>query len=176
VPFGDVASVKDWLLIKGHVHKPSIEHPKRLVDGLSCSRKEISGSRFWGLIRSITGTPEKFFANCYVHNYCPLCFMTVSARNVTPPSLKCIEKLKLESVCDKALFDVVELLQVRIIVCIGKYVEKRCKTIFKEHSHLNIFSIIHPSPINPLSNKGNWIEIATKQLHDMNIIDIMKST
>ena len=46
VPFGEVTVVKDWLKIKGPVYKPEIEHPKKPVLGLTCTRIEVSGCMF----------------------------------------------------------------------------------------------------------------------------------
>ncbi|HXV63166.1 MAG TPA: hypothetical protein VEK15_20875, partial [Vicinamibacteria bacterium] len=38
VPFGDVAMVRDWLGIEGHVGRPKKEHPQRPVRGFECHR------------------------------------------------------------------------------------------------------------------------------------------
>lgn len=175
MPFGDVVQVKGWLGVKGHVKKPYNEHPKRPIQGLSITRTEVSGTRFWNLIKSLSVTPERFFENCYVHNYCPLCFMTSSARNVTPPSLKRAERMGLELICDKGLVDIISLLHVETVVCIGKYVERRAQLALQDFKkwEISIGSITHPSPINPASNKGDWIAIATQQLQEMNIVPII---
>jgi len=105
--------VKEWLNIKGNVHKPVNEHPKRPITGLSCDRREVSGTRFWGLMEELCGTPDKYFTNCYVHNYCPFCFMTKTGKNVTPADLKAVDKKLIEKYCDAALLSVIELLQVK---------------------------------------------------------------
>ena len=49
VPFGEIPAVRDWMGLKGEVEKPSPEHPKRPVEGLACSKSEVSGRRLWGL-------------------------------------------------------------------------------------------------------------------------------
>ena len=49
VPFGEVSAVRDWIGLKGEVKKPNPEHPKRPVEGLECSKSEVSGRRLWGL-------------------------------------------------------------------------------------------------------------------------------
>lgn len=121
--------VKEWLQVKGEVGRPSVEHPNRAIQGLECTRVEVSGSRFWGLFKQLCGTPQAFFKNCYVHNYCPFCFMDKSGRNITPPKLK--EKLQLQSICDKALLDVIRLLEVEWLVGVGKYGADRAKTALK---------------------------------------------
>ena len=105
--------VKGWLNITGAVHKPIPEHIKRPIHGLNCERREVSGTRFWSLMEELCGTAENMFTNCYVHNYCPLCFMTQSGKNVTPADLKVADRKLVEQYCDIALITVVELLQVR---------------------------------------------------------------
>ena len=51
VPFGAVEPVRDWLRIEVKVSRPRNEHPKRPVQGLDCTRNEVSGERLWGAIR-----------------------------------------------------------------------------------------------------------------------------
>lgn len=131
VAFGDTAMVKEWLQITGQVGKPAVEHPDRPIHGLSCERKEVSGTRFWGLFKDISGSPENFFRNCYVHNYCPLCFMRKSGKNITPPELKGTVKTQLQEMCDQALQQVMELLQVEWVLGVGKYGADRAKAALK---------------------------------------------
>ena len=38
VPFGEVAAVRDFLGIDEQVDRPAVEHPKRPIDGLACTR------------------------------------------------------------------------------------------------------------------------------------------
>ena len=59
VPFGDVASVRDWLGIEGPVGRPEREHPKRPIAGFACHRTEVSGQRLWGWARRRFGSPER---------------------------------------------------------------------------------------------------------------------
>jgi len=42
VPFGEAVVTRDWLKITGDVYKPEIEHPKKPVTGLACTRNEVS--------------------------------------------------------------------------------------------------------------------------------------
>src|SRR2546421_11509851 len=49
VPFGEVAAVRDWLLIESPIGKPPREHTRRPVTGFACARSEVSGRRLWGL-------------------------------------------------------------------------------------------------------------------------------
>lgn len=64
----------------------------RPVTGLFCDRAEQSGQRFWGLLQEVSGAPENFFKNCFVHNLCPLAFFHASGRNITPAELKVSKK------------------------------------------------------------------------------------
>ena len=132
VPFGDSKSVKEWLQISGTVAKPTTEHPKRPIQGLDLAKIEVSGSRFWGLMQSLCGEPNTFFRNCYVHNYCPLCFMAASGKNITPPMLKIGERGPLQEICDRFLVEVVRLLEVEWVVGIGKYAEERSRVALRK--------------------------------------------
>ena len=75
VPFGEIAAVRDWLGIEAKVNKPSIEHPKRPIEGFACKRSEVSGRRLWNFFQERFKTPEEFFKDNFVANYCPLVFM-----------------------------------------------------------------------------------------------------
>src|SRR5215471_6621098 len=43
VPFGEIATVRDWLGVQAEINRPSREHPKRPVEGFACTRSEVSG-------------------------------------------------------------------------------------------------------------------------------------
>lgn len=88
VPFGDTNWVRNWLQIEGPVLKPPIECPSRLIQGFACTRKEQSGDRFWKFWSDLCGTPDVFFRNAFVYNYCPLAFMDRNGRNLTPAEIK----------------------------------------------------------------------------------------
>src|SRR5216110_2372664 len=49
IPFGQIAAVRNWLVIETKIDRPQHEHPKRPVTGFRCARSEISGKRLWGL-------------------------------------------------------------------------------------------------------------------------------
>ncbi|KAF8796792.1 single-strand selective monofunctional uracil DNA glycosylase-like [Argiope bruennichi] len=174
VPFGDSAYVNNWLKIMGNVFKPDEEHPKRKIEGLNCSRSEVSGSRFWSFMEDVCGTPENLFKNCYVHNYCPFSMMTESAKNITPADLKAQEKKALLQICDEALYKIIMLLQVKIIVGIGKFAEVRAKKVVNTYNipDITIINIMHPSPINPAANKG-WKDIVYAELEKSGILKYM---
>jgi len=173
VPFGDTAHVKDWLKIKGCVNKPEKEHPKRLIYGLDCTRAEVSGSRLWGFLKEHSKSPENFFHQCFIHNYCPLVFMTSSGKNITPPQLPKGERQQVLELCDKSLVDVVKLTDVKIVVGVGKFAEERARKALID-SEVEIFSIMHPSPASPAANAG-WSDIALTQLTDMGLMGYIKN-
>ncbi|KAG8178891.1 hypothetical protein JTE90_018580 [Oedothorax gibbosus] len=174
VPFGDSAFVNDWMKIQGTVYKPPNEHPKRQIQGLNCSRSEVSGSRFWSFIQETCGHPSNFFRNCYVHNYCPISMMTETAKNITPADLKASEKKTLLEACDASLFKVMQLLQVSVVVGIGRFAEERARHVVNSFNlqSVRVVGIMHPSPINPAANKG-WKEIVRMQLHDLGVLQFM---
>lgn len=88
IPFGEVSVVRDWLCINGYVGQPSNCCKKRKIEGFNCTRKEISGDRFWNYMKNLCGSPQKFFNNCFVYNYCPLAFMKEDGKNVTPADME----------------------------------------------------------------------------------------
>lgn len=88
VPFGETSVVRDWFGIEVDVGKPVRECPRRPVEGFKCHRSEISGRRFWQLMWKLCGTPERFFKNCFVYNYCPVAFLRENGNNVTPNEIK----------------------------------------------------------------------------------------
>ena len=116
VPFGEVGLVRDWLGIDGPVGKPDREHPKRPVDGFSCTRREVSGQRLWSFARDRFEEPERFFARFFVVNYCPLLFLEASGRNRTPDKLPAAERAPLERACDRALRETILVLDRKSVV------------------------------------------------------------
>jgi len=168
VPFGDTKHVKEWLGVKGSVNKPGKEHPKRPIHGLDCERAEVSGSRLWGFFKEHSRSAETFFCNCFIHNYCPLVFMTSSGKNITPPQLPKGERQRLQEICDKSLADVISLTGVKIVVGVGKFAEERARKTLKD-TDVKVCSIMHPSPASPAANAG-WSDIALTQLTDLGLM------
>lgn len=152
VPFGDVPSVRDWLGISGVVGRPSGEIPERPVSGFACPRREVSGQRVWGWARQRCGTPERFFREFYIQNYCPLVFMAEGGRNITPDKLARSERDALFAVCDAAMATAVTILQPRLVVGFGRVMEQRLTSLLGER--LPVVGVTHPSPANPASS--NW--------------------
>ena len=170
-----VVNDTNWLKIEGLVRKPLKEHPKRLIEGLECKRKEVSGERFWTFIKSISETPKKFSKNCLVYNHCPLIFMGPSGKNVTPPDMKIDIRNKLLKICDDTLKDVIELYDVKHVVGLGRFAEARAKKVVNNHhiKNVNVHFLIHPSPASPIANTG-WNDLARKSLTQFGLIELMK--
>ncbi|MCD8283614.1 MAG: single-stranded DNA-binding protein [Opitutae bacterium] len=164
VPFGEIAAVQDWLGIFGFVGKPPREHPAKPVDGFACKRSEVSGRRLWGLFKEKFQTPENFFAEHFVANFCPLLFVAGNERgkNLTPEDLSPEEKKSVLAPCDKFLRTLTELLEPEWLVGVGafamKAAERACAGL-----PVKISTILHPSPASPLANKG-WAKKAAAAL------------
>ena len=158
VPFGEVEMVRDWLGIEEPVTRPRRQHPKRPVEGFSCTRSEVSGRRLWGWARSRFKTPERFFRRFFVLNYCPLVFMEAGGRNRTPDKLAKDERAALYRVCDRALLEAVRTLEPRFVVGVGRFAETRATRALAALD-LEIGAIPHPSPASPAANRG-WEPLA----------------
>lgn len=167
VPFGDIPSVRDWLGISAAVDKPEREHPKRPVLGFECPRCEVSGTRLWGWARDTFGTPEQFFSEFFVVNYCPLVFMEESGRNRTPDKLPLVEREPLLTACDEALRRIVHITGADYVIGVGAFAEQRARTALQQTS-VRIGTILHPSPASPKANSG-WDRIVTQQLRSLGI-------
>jgi len=170
VPFGDIPSVRDWLGISGAVAAPERVHAKHPVQGFSCARREVSGSRFWGLMREQYGTPDAFAADAFVANYCPLMFLDQSGRNLTPDKLRAGDRAHLEALCDSFLAAVITTLAPAWVVGIGGFAEKRIHAVVDgmAGAALRVGLIPHPSPASPLANRG-WAGIARAALEEQGI-------
>ena len=162
VPFGEIASARDWLGLEGPVGQPRITNPKRPVEGFACTRSEVSGQRLWGLFRARFGTPEAFFAEHFVANYCPLVFFE-NGRNLTPDKLPVAEQRPLLAACDTHLRTLIGALQPEWVIGIGNWAEKRATEALADLPGLKFGRVLHPSPASPAANRG-WAEAATKQL------------
>jgi single-strand selective monofunctional uracil DNA glycosylase len=171
VPFGDVPSVRDWMGIKARIRAPRRMHPKRPILGLDCPRREISGSRLWGLFADRFVTPAAFFQEHFVANYCPLAFLAEGGRNITPDKISKSERDPLLRVCDTHLADLLARIQPEWAVGIGAFATARLRTVCRPDARLaglRIGQILHPSPASPAANRG-WAERATEQLEEMGV-------
>ncbi len=169
VPFGEVSLVRDWMGIEAPVDKPRREHPKRPIQGFSCTRSEVSGKRLWGWAAEKFGDAENFFRDFFVVNYCPLMFMKESGANLTPDKLGA-EKLKiLIGICDRYLVRSLAYLEPEIVIGVGKFATDRA-TKALAGSGYRIGRITHPSPANPAANRG-WAKIVDAELEALGISD-----
>ncbi|XP_015178150.1 PREDICTED: single-strand selective monofunctional uracil DNA glycosylase [Polistes dominula] len=168
VPFGEISMVRDWLKIQGFVGKPSKEQPDRKVTGFDCKRSEISGKRLWGLFKELCGTPENFFKHSYVHNYCPIALMDRKGKNITPADLKKEEQKLIHELCDQALSKIIQLLDVKIVVGVGRFAEKRAQAVVSaDNLSAQVLWITHPSP-RSVGNQ-NWDEKTKQRLHELEL-------
>ncbi len=161
VPFGEIAAIRDWLQLSGPVGSPSDENPARPVEGFDCIRSEVSGRRLWGLFRERFATPDAFFSQHFVANYCPLAFFD-GRRNLTPDKLPAAEAQPLLEACDAHLREVAEILEPDWVIGVGAWAERRAATALSAFP-VRIGRILHPSPASPAANRG-WSEAACRQL------------
>ncbi|XP_068777495.1 single-strand selective monofunctional uracil DNA glycosylase [Struthio camelus] len=174
VPFGDAWHVREWLQVAGRVGKPSSEHPKRPVLGLECRQAEVSGARFWGLVRALCPDPQRFFRHCFVHNHCPLLFVARSGRNLTPADLPPAQRARLLGVCDEALARAVALLGVGLVVGVGRFAEQRARRALAAAGlAVRVEGLLHPSPRNARANKG-WDELAKARLGELGVLALLE--
>lgn len=167
VPFGEVAAVRDWMGIAAPVDPPADEHPKRPIQGLACPRSEVSGRRLWGLFAERFGTPEAFFADHFVANYCPLAFMEQGGRNRTPDKLPAEAVGELFAACDRHLSRLVESLRPEWLIGVGGFAEAKLKQLFGG-TPCEVGRILHPSPASPAANRG-WAAAASAKLEELGI-------
>ena len=167
VPFGEVTAVRDWLGIREGVAPPKDQHPRRPIEGFQCTRREISGQRLWGWAKHRFGTPDAFFRQFFIWNYCPLAFLEESGRNRTPDKLPAQEREPLFDACDRALVQIVDYLQPRLVLGVGRFGEARARKVLRS-ADVRIGHILHPSPASPAANRG-WAEQVEGQLAELGV-------
>ncbi len=167
VPFGEIDAVKNWLGIEAKVDRPAREHPARPIEGFACTRAEVSGARLWGWAKDRFATPERFFADFFVMNYCPLAFLEQGGKNRTPDKLPAAEREALYAACDAALAASLKHLRPRLVVGIGAFALARAEPLAAE-LRIPTGTILHPSPASPLANRG-WAAQAERQLEALGI-------
>lgn len=167
VPFGEVTAVRDWLGITAAITPPARCHPKRPVQGFDCSRSEVSGRRLWGLFRDRFGIPERFFADHFVANYCPLAFLDSDGRNVTPDKLPARVTARLFAACDAHLRALATAFEPAWVIGIGDFAARRARLALDlgtaGPTTTRFGQILHPSPASPAANR-DWPGAAARQL------------
>jgi len=163
IPFGEIAAVRDWLKIFAPIAAPPAAHPKRPVLGYACPRSEVSGRRLWRLFSERFRSPEVFFAEHFVANYCPLAFLSARGSNLTPDKLAAAERARLAVVCDLHLRRVLEILRPEWIIGIGAFARQRGEAM-AAGTHIRVGQILHPSPASPRANRGDWAKTAAAEL------------
>ena len=167
VPFGEVSVVRNWLKLSGAVARPPREHPRRAITGFDCPRSEVSGRRLWGLFAERFRTPEEFFREHIVLNYCPLAFIESSGCNRTPDKLPAVEKEVLFAVCDEYLRATIAILKPEWVIGIGDFAFKRAGVVFVEGTP-RLGRVLHPSPASPAANR-DWPGLASRQLEMLGV-------
>ncbi len=167
VPFGEVEMVRSWLGIEEAVKRPAPEHPKRPIQGFECPRSEVSGRRLWSWARDRFQKPETFFSRFFIHNYCPLVFMSETGRNITPDKLSAAERQLLYAACDRALQQLVAAMQPSMVIGIGAFAETRAHAALPDSS-IRIARLLHPSPASPIANRG-WAEQADQTFQELGL-------
>ncbi|MCH8474007.1 MAG: single-stranded DNA-binding protein [Opitutales bacterium] len=168
VPFGEIPHVRDWLGINPVIQKPSPEHPKRPIDGFACTRSEVSGKRLWGYFAKTFGAADRFFADHFVANYCPLVFMEETGRNRTPDKLPRAEREPLLAYCDEHLREIVRILSPEWVVGVGGFALVQAERALAEGPKVSLGRVLHPSPASPHANR-DWPGTAERQLREQGI-------
>lgn len=161
VPFGEVEAVRGFLGVEGPVEAPPDAHPRRPIEGFACRRSEVSGRRLWGAVAARYGSPEAFFAEHLVLNYCPLIFLETTGKNRTPDQLPAAERAPLFEACDVHLREAVAALAPSWVVGVGHFAEGRARAALTG-TGVRIGRISHPSPASPAANRGWEALVATE--------------
>jgi len=171
VPFGEIDMVKNWLEIGGEVNQPELVHPKRPIQGFDCSKSEVSGKRFWGMMADRFPQAQDFFNDAFVVNFCPLVWMTETGKNITPDKLPKTDMEPVYKICNEHLKVLIEYYQPEIVIGIGAFAEQQAiklKKIYFESEDFKIARMLHPSPASPIANKF-WPQRAIEELIDIGV-------
>ena len=170
VPFGEIESVRIWMGIEEQVGRPRIEHPRRPVTGFATTRSEVSGRRLWGLMGERFGKAQRFFADHFVGNYCPLLFLDAKGRNITPDKLRSRDREALFRCCDEHLRAVIRILDPLWLIGIGRFTEQRLQAVTgeEEGGPRRVAGVLHPSPASPAANR-DWAGNTTARLVSLGV-------
>lgn len=102
--------------------------------------------------------------------------MNASGKNLTPPELKAAERDALLDMCDTALCEAVKALRVSMVIGVGRVAEQRARrALCAAQVNVRVEGIMHPSPRNPLANKG-WEEAAKAKLTELGVMLLLSNT
>lgn len=81
------------------------------------------------------------------------------------------ESAHLLNFCDESLSEIIKLLQIEIIVGIGRFAQKRAEETVKAFNlnNVRVIFLVHPSPRIPRNE--DWHDKATKTLTEQGLID-----
>lgn len=175
VPFGEIAAVRDWMGIEAPVGQPVDMHPRRPIEGFACTRSEVSGRRLWGWAATRWGTAERFFAEVFVLNYCPLVWLEASGRNRTPVQLPTAEIVPVHDACDRHLARALRALSPQWAIGVGGFAERRLRAVLESDAldgafarTVRVAQILHPSPASPAANRG-WSTAVDARLAELGV-------
>lgn len=170
VPFGDVRYVREWMGIAAPPRQPARVHPKRPITGFETTRREPSGSRLYGWAQGRYQTADRFFAEFFIVNYCPLLFFDEAGKNLTPPQLGTRKMEDVQAACDEHLAGVLRALQPEFVVGVGAFAQARAKLVVEASgAAAKVGTILHPSPASPAANRG-WAPQAEAQLRALGVL------
>jgi single-strand selective monofunctional uracil DNA glycosylase len=176
VPFGEVAAVRSWMGIEAPVEAPPVQHPARPITGFACTRSEVSGRRLWDWAALRWGSADRFFADCFVLNYCPLVWLEASGRNRTPAQLPADELRPVHEACDQHLAAALQALSPQWAIGVGGFAEARLRTVLQSGlvegawaREVRVAQILHPSPASPAANRG-WAEAVDARFAELGLL------
>ena len=109
------------------------------------------------------GTPEGFFREHFVLNYCPLVWMSETGANLTPDKLRARELADVNALCEETLGAALRVLQPEHAVGIGAFAAQRLAKVTTPDDPWQVTQILHPSPASPAANR-DWAGAATRAL------------
>jgi single-strand selective monofunctional uracil DNA glycosylase len=170
VPFGEVATVRDWLGIGGEVGTPQRWHRRIPVTGFDCSRSEVSGRRLWGLLKERYGTARALPRDLFVSNYCPLLFLDEGGKNITPDKIALSDRAALYTLCDGFLRTTLEMIRPQWLIGVGAFATGRIRATLAAVPDLSVrvATILHPSPASPRANR-DWAAQAREALREQGV-------
>lgn len=172
IPFGEITAVRDWMGLDAPITAPAIQHPKRPITGWATTRSEVSGARLWGWAAARYGSPQAFFRDFFVLNYCPLAFLGPTGANLTPDKLPKSDTAPLFASCDRALAQCIAALQPQWVIGVGGFAAtcaQRVAATLPDTHPPQIGQILHPSPASPAANRG-WAPQVEKELEALGLM------